>query len=617
MSSRGGHQQDRKRRRGCDDGDGAFANVCSEGRSAAGTKLLENWAWGAMSASSIQSIAQAIVRTYDHSAKDVSALSRIGAHGHSEANCQRDLLAILGKLRSPEPVNVNIPVIKRFGHVSRTPAKENVSIFLPHDWFASVFENRLQDPVFGVGLVPDFWAGVHPDDPRLWNNPCKEIKHWKKLFIPFQHHEDGGPHSKHDSMNVTSLRSLLTTLPIEEAMLLESCIPSVCKSSKKICKEEKLEYLGDTQEALGVWFSWSWNAVFDGKHPHVDPFGQPFPPNSARSKQAGQWLDPVTCMRGMIWLAPADNQHLSMHYGMPSASAAEPCMRCPANCTDMPWHDVSKAARWRKHEYTPKYMAEHPHTTHWLLNVRGISAFTFIFDPMHCLEVGPGGTAVATVFFDASYEDFPGTKKERLKHLMVAINEAYHELGIKVSRINHLDYSHFSDIKAPHQVPPDLMHSAIKARQVRYLVPVAAHLCQRFLNPGIQYSRLKCVCLENLARFYDIVDAGGIFLEKKAALEAQTALHNFSVNYAALAKLSADAGWKKWLVRPKLHYVEHIASETKYINPKMTWCYPGESMVGSVTALAQACLSGLQPHKVPQTVCTKYRVGKHLQFDSD
>ena len=198
---------------------------------------------------------------------------------------------------------------------------------------------------------------------------------------------------------------------------------------------------------------------------------------------------------------------------------------------------------------------------------------------------------------------------------MIAINEAYYELGIKVSRTNNLEYSHFSDIKAPHQVFPDLMSSAIKARQCRYLVPVAAHLRRRFFKPGNQYSRLKVQCLENLTRFYELVDAGGIFLEEKAALEAQTALHNFSVQYAALAKLSADAGWKKWPVRPKLHYVEHIASETKWINPKMTWCYPGESMVGSVTALAQACLSGLQPHKVPEIVCTKYRVGKHLQFD--
>ena len=234
---------------------------------------------------------------------------------------------------------------------------------------------------------------------------------------------------------------------------------------------------------------------------------------------------------------------------------------------------------------------------------------------MHCLEIGPAGQAAATVLFDSVYEDFTGTKAEKLEKLMVVINQEYDALGIKDGRIRKLAYSHFCSADRPFQECPDIMHSAIKARQCRYLVPVAANICKRAHKPGDAYSRHKLQCLENLATYYDITDLGAMHLDKKDAEQAERALHGFVVNYAACAKLSADAGLNKWPIKPKLHFVAHIADEIKYINPSVVYCYAGESMVGSVTSLAQACLSGLPAHKVPETVCTKYRVGKHLQFD--
>ena len=63
-----------------------------------------------------------------------------------------------------------------------------------------------------------------------------------------------------------------------------------------------------------------------------------------------------------------------------------------------------------------------------------------------------------------------------------------------------------------------------------------------------------------------------------------------------------------------MHYQEHIAQESKFLNPAAIWCYPGEHLVGNATKLAAACLSGMAPEKVSSTVCLKYQVGKHLQF---
>ena len=293
-----------------------------------------------------------------------------------------------------------------------------------------------------------------------------------------------------------------------------------------------------------------------------------------------------------------------------------PCVRCACNCTDVPWFDLSMAAKWRKVKYSPAHLEAHPLTSHWLMRVKGVSAFTFVYDPMSCLEIGPAGTAVATVFFDAVYLELPGTKAAKLQQLMSYIGDAYRELGINQSKITRLEYTYFCAPKHPHKEFPDMMSSAIKARQCRYLVPVAAKFRRDFFKPGDDYSRSRLECLENLAKFYDIVDGADLFLGEEAIGDAQLALHRFATHYAALAKLCRDAGLKKWPIRPKLHYAEHIGEELKYISPRAMWCYGGEHMVGSTTALAQSCLSGTTPRKVSDTACTKYRVGKHFQFKS-
>ena len=198
---------------------------------------------------------------------------------------------------------------------------------------------------------------------------------------------------------------------------------------------------------------------------------------------------------------------------------------------------------------------------------------------------------------------------------MEYIRNAYKELGITKSKITRLEFTYFSAPKHPHMEFPDLMSSAMKARQCRYLVPVAYKCCRDFFKPGDQYSRNRLQCLENLARFYDIVDGADLFLGSKAS-EAQLALHRFTTHYAALAKYCQDANIKKWPVRTKLHYAQHIGEDLQFINARAMWCYGGEHMVGSTTALAQSCLSGTAPHKVCDTVSTKNRVGKHLQFKS-
>ena len=74
---RGGHQQ-RRKRRAVGDVDAPAADVDFPS-SSAGHKLVSSWAWGEISAGSVQEFAKSMVETFGDSASDVSSLSRLGA----------------------------------------------------------------------------------------------------------------------------------------------------------------------------------------------------------------------------------------------------------------------------------------------------------------------------------------------------------------------------------------------------------------------------------------------------------------------------------------------------------------------------------------------------------
>ena len=485
-------------------------------------------------------------------------------------------------------------------------------MFAPHDWIACLAEEGLLDRLFGTPMkIQDFWNQVLDDDPKFHRNPIRTVPGWNKLFVPIEYHGDAAPHQKHDTLDTSSMRSLLSLLPVEISSLLISSIPSACKASRKICKERGVEFIGDTEEELGIFASWSFTAIYNGKNPKLDWMKKEFT-DSHRRSVAGKYLDPVHRRRFIIWAAPADNEHNAIHYHFPNYASEEPCMSCPANRKDMPFNDNGEDAKWRSCCYTAEDKF-HLYKYHWLLSVPGFTPSTFSYDPMHTQELGPSGAAVANVFFDLTKKEFKGLMSARIAKLNEEIKAAYDELGIKENRVCVLDYKHFSNKEAPFQNDPDLMHSVIKARQTRYLVPVAAKLCRKFHSKRNPYSTARLKCLESLATSYDIVDAHGLFLETDTE-KYQQCIHDFVINFSKLAAIASHKKEKQWAVKPKLHYTAHIGLDARWLSPKAVWAYRGESMVGGISALAASCLRSTPPHRVPAAVCSKYRIGKHLQF---
>lgn len=59
----------------------------------------------------------------------------------------------------------------------------------------------------------------------------------------------------------------------------------------------------------------------------------------------------------------------------------------------------------------------------------------------------------------------------------------------------------------------------------------------------------------------------------------------------------------------KYHYLLHIGKIAKYMNPRLGWCYQGESLMHRVRILVQGSCHGVAPEKLGDKVIKKYCQG--------
>ena len=173
-------------------------------------------------------------------------------------------------------------------------------------------------------------------------------------------HGDAGPHSKHDSVNCYSCKSIAAPADAGTGLshLLLFGIPTSCIATKTKCNQLGLACPEETLETIGRELVKDFNMLFD-RHQVV------------------------------IWAAPADCDHLAKDYHLPNHARSENCrVRCQGSKLDIPITDVSATAKWRKTARAPRELAKKTLTDHWLLRIKGCDHFTFHYDPMHCQEIG-------------------------------------------------------------------------------------------------------------------------------------------------------------------------------------------------------------------------------------
>ncbi|CAE8681413.1 unnamed protein product, partial [Polarella glacialis] len=501
MDGRGGHAQKRNRKSSGQD--------CEHPHQAPAT--------------AVQDLAEAAVHS-GVKQKDLEALSRLGAHGKSPQNCQRDLISsCFVDLFSPAVSVFKAPykfLDKDTG--DQTTKWHDTHVLYPHDWFVALDKASLTDRLLGTtDDIDSFWKWQKIDNPKFFRNAFYEgLENFEKL-VPILVHGDGAQHAEHDSLVAVSFRSLLTTCSVEDSQFL-------CAGSCKSCKDE------------GTWpvhwkhLAWSFTALARGIHPCEDADGNSWPIGSYRASVAGTPLCPNSGFRAVIWVLAGDMDYLQVDLGLPHQASLDPCAWCKCNKSDTPFNDFRENAKWKTVRRSPADHIADPVTNHLIMTIPGVNFFCFHLDSLHVLDLGVTSHAIGNLLWEICVDHLPGNRAVALATLNKQIAEIYIELNVPKSKwIPALTYKHFNATASTY---PNLKH--MKGRRIRQFVPVALKLAQEFCADD-EHTQHRLEVFKSLDTLYNCIDSPG--LEFSSEVSWTYGSESFMGTVAALCQFMAPA----------------------------------------------------------------------------
>lgn len=599
MSPRGGHHQKRRKRDDFQDASSILEGQSVE-HSPLWLALMNKWAWGVLSAPGVQELAIAAYQT-GCSASDVKVLAHLGSAGAQQGNIHRDLLRqYCSDTLSPDPVPIQVPMqLKDEASGEFVVQVHDCHIFLPHDWWASLDGTDHIREALGQDGLKDFWANVSESNPKLHDSPFADVQD-KHNYVPLLVHGDGGQFQSRDSLFIISMRSILSTLPVLMSMFLLAAVPKKCRAKSTA---------GDTVQMVWKWLAWSFAAMYAGIHPLVDADGKDWPIGSQRKQLSGTPLCPRSGLKAIIWVLGGDYDYLSNELGLKHHGSNEPCSYCDCNVTNKPWNDFRPGAIWKTGVKTVQQTRANCPTNHVIMSVPGVVFETIHLDTMHLLELGILLHQAGNILADIVYDHLPGSKQAATQSLNRLIASIYSDLKTPSDR--RVPQLEIQNICASRLQFPCLL--GVKAREARYFVPVLLQLCEKFQTEDV-YTKHRTACMAELVRIYEVVDAHAFHVPPEDVQKLRVATDRYLLHYSWLAKYSMQRKWMRWSLVPKFHYLWHLSDQVAHLSPRASWSYCGESLVGAICALGQACSAGTASHKLSKGLTAKYRIAMHLLF---
>lgn len=160
--------------------------------SALASFLLEQWAWGHMSAPQIQKIA-ACAEADGLAQEEIKVLAGLGGHGRYARNCHPELLRRLQPHALASAIGkVEIPIKAPQAGFARVQQE----FVLPHQLFAALYERhpeKFRERFLGAeGKMTEFWAAASRH-PMLTNHAVLSRRDYRTKGIPISLHGDGVP----------------------------------------------------------------------------------------------------------------------------------------------------------------------------------------------------------------------------------------------------------------------------------------------------------------------------------------------------------------------------------------------------------------------------------------
>ena len=454
--------------------------------------------------------------------------------------------------------------------------QRNYALLLPHVWFQALHDHTQEMFKTAASGQDDAAAKIWrtmSTNPFVQEHPCLRERDLPRT-IPLGLHGDAGSFSHQDSVYIFAWNSLLG----EGTTTATRFVIGVFKKS---------DVTEETFRALFDVVSWSFNVLLSGVEPAVDWRGNPMAHETRYL--AGRY-------RGCLCQIRGDWQFFCELFKFPQWNCAlSMCWLCDAsgNIPGLNFRDFTSAAGWRRtrrtHAIYVASMARSGRELPTLLaKVVGLRLECIMIDILHCVDQGVASHVIGNILWELVLgKKFVGGRSNQEKEvagLMVRLKE-YYKANKGVSKIQgRLTSERIRTSKGW----PKLKAKAAATRQATRF---ALELASEFDSGSSHDRRRRAVC-QLLVRFYDILDAEGMYLSAEAKEELPRIGLSFGVIYGQLSAEAEAMGQRLWKATPKFHLFQHLLewqSPWWGLNPKTAWTYADEDLVGHMVEVASTC----------------------------
>ena len=466
-----------------------------------------------------------------------------------------------------------------------------------------VLEQSLIGQPGGTDFLPEFWSRM-AEEPWVAAHPAMDpLRLCSTCGVPLFIHADETEYVDSQKAYVISISGIAHGDPVITKLLV-AVLPSDLMHFDDLTNV--------TLQTVLAFVKWSFEVLLTGVWPLSGYGGAPLAGSvgSVRSSRfagyrvrragqplAGGFFGVFAGIKGdMVWIQDAFG--FERYYRCTAL-----CRFCHASQAAGPllWTNVAADAPWRD--------TEDPDEMHGsLVGLPGLHHCNVHSDLLHLLWVkGVGNDLVGTTLvLLATYQAF-SSKPEDVE-FEVQLYAGY-QLFKKWCKDNHITTTAEPWKPASVHYTMDLEFPFIggKGADVR-LISLWLHYFVSHDHPETEipvvvaapwYDDLK-LCLHYLACFTHDISSMPVLLLADQSAKLRRLGEAFVVVYLRLASVAVSSGMTHFKIRPKVHYLHHLALRIKILNPKVVSCFGEESYMGVIGKLAGMCHRRTMPHRVIQ-----------------
>jgi hypothetical protein len=236
-------------------------------------------------------------------------------------------------------------------------------------------------------------------------------------------------------------------------------------------------------------------------------------------------------------------------------------------------------------------------------------------DYMHCKYLGSDQYFFGSIMWLLCFKILTGAPKENLA-LVVSQLKSEYEFINTAHRYGMITQGMFISKKS------DQPKMKGRAAEVRHLGPALLRVFTHFVElhpPGLDswkvlYETVVAALEANNQMETILENNPGWRLEEPAYTEFKRASHGWACLFSDVSRQAAALELTLFDITIKLHYILHIAHFAKYVHPKLTWCFAGESFMKITKQLLASCTRANKSWNATLKAMDKYQKAIDLEF---